>query len=67
MHVDITWKKLADKNIHLVKIYRSENGKNIKPVGIQQTYINRYADFTGETGKKYFYKISFLNSKYEED
>jgi len=66
MHVDITWKKITDKNIHLVKIYRSVNGKEFKPLGVQQPYIHRFADFTGETGKKYFYKILFLNSKYEE-
>jgi exo beta-1,2-glucooligosaccharide sophorohydrolase (non-reducing end) len=66
MHVDIVWEKPADKNIHLVKIYRSENGKEYKAVGIQQPYINRYIDFVGVPGKKYFYKISFLNSIYEE-
>jgi len=66
MHVDITWKKIIDSDIHLVKIYRSVNGKEYLPVGVQQNYINRYTDFTGETGKKYFYKIAFLNNKYEE-
>ena len=66
MHVDITWNKIRDPNIHLVKIYRSIDGNTFKPVGIQQPYINRYTDFTGETGKKYFYKISFLNNSYDE-
>ncbi|MFZ1527824.1 MAG: glucoamylase family protein [Ferruginibacter sp.] len=66
MHVDITWNKPADKNIRLVKIYRSENGINYKPVGVQQPYINRYADYTGKTGMKYRYAISFLNGNYEE-
>ncbi len=66
VHVDITWDKITDKNIHLVKIYRSEDGKLYKPVGIQQPYINRYADFAGISGKKFFYKISFLNSNFEE-
>jgi exo beta-1,2-glucooligosaccharide sophorohydrolase (non-reducing end) len=66
MHVDISWEKFTDRNIHLVKIYRSENRKEYVPVGIQQPFIYRYADFTGETDKKFYYKISFLNSKYEE-
>ena len=66
MHVDITWEKIIDKNIHMLKIYRSENGKEYKPVGIQQPDVNRYADFTGETNKKYYYKISYFNNKYEE-
>ncbi len=49
-----------------VKIYRSENGKDFIPVGIQSPQINRYTDFTGVTGKNYSYKISFLNYQYKE-
>jgi len=66
MHVDITWKKVTDTNIRFIKIYRSENGNDFKAVGIQQTFINRYADFTGESNKKYFYKIVFINNDYKE-
>ena len=66
MHVDLSWKKPSDKNVKLVKIYRSENGIDYTAVGIQQPYTIRYEDFTGETGKKYFYKISFLNNNYAE-
>ena len=66
MHVDITWEKVTSNNVHLVKIYRSEDGQDFKPIGVQQPYINRYADFTGVTGKKYSYKISFLNDQYKE-
>lgn len=66
MHIDITWQLPSDKNIRLVKIYRSLDGTNFIPVGIQQPYINRYADFTGETNRKYYYRISYLNSNYEE-
>ncbi len=65
-HVDISWNGTDDKSIRLVKIYRSEKGINFKPVAVQQPYINRYADYTGKTGIKYFYKISFLNDRYEE-
>lgn len=65
-HVDISWKRINDPSIHFVKIYRSEDGKNFIPVGIQQSYINRYTDYTGQTGKRYFYKISFLNDAYNE-
>jgi exo beta-1,2-glucooligosaccharide sophorohydrolase (non-reducing end) len=64
-HVDITWKKITDKNVHLVQIYRSETGDGYHPVGIQQSYINRFTDNTVETGKKYYYMISFLNSQYK--
>ena len=65
MHMDIAWEKVTDKNVHLVEICRSEDGQDFKPIGIQQPYINRYSDFTGDTGKKYYYKIAFLNDKYQ--
>ncbi len=65
-HVDISWNTITDNNVYLVKIYRSQNGKDYKNVGVQQPYINRYADYTGVTGKKYFYKTSFVNSHFQE-
>jgi hypothetical protein len=65
-HVAISWKPLNDEHVKFVKIYRSENGKNFVAVGIQLPFINRYADYTGVTGKKYFYKVSFLNYAYKE-
>ena len=48
MHVDLSWSTPSDRNIKLIKIYRSVDGTNFIPVGIQQPYINRYADFTGK-------------------
>jgi hypothetical protein len=65
-HVDISWQPFNDEQVKYVKIYRSQNGKNYKPVGIQSPLINRYADFTGITGKRFTYKISFLNYRYKE-
>ncbi len=66
MHVDISWPPVIDKNVRFIKIYRSENGSDFKPVGIQDVFTQRYADFTGETDKKYDYSIAFLNDNYEE-
>ncbi|MFZ4463842.1 MAG: glucoamylase family protein [Bacteroidales bacterium] len=66
MHIDLCWKKITNDNIRFVKIYRSENGIDYKAVGIQQSIFNRFADFTGETGKKYFYRLSYLNNQFEE-
>jgi len=65
-HVDISWQPFTDEQVKYVKIYRSENGKDFIPVGVQSPPINRYADFTGVTGKTYNYKISFLNYQYKE-
>ncbi len=65
-HIDISWHKVQDSTVKYIKIYRSGDGKKFIPVGIQSPWINRYTDFTGVTGKKYFYKISFLNYQYKE-
>lgn len=65
-HVDIQWQSFPGTAVKYIKIYRSENGNDYKPVGIQMPMISRYADFTGETGKSYSYKISFLNNSYQE-
>jgi exo beta-1,2-glucooligosaccharide sophorohydrolase (non-reducing end) len=65
-HLDITWQPISDDHVKFVKIYRSEDGKNFTPVGIQSPLVNRYADFTGVTGRRYSYKISFLNYRYKE-
>lgn len=65
-HIDITWVPVRDSAVKYVKIYRSEDGGKFQPVAIQSPQLSRYADFTGVTGKKYFYKITFLNDAYKE-
>ncbi len=65
-HVDLKWPAITDSSLRYVKIYRSSDGKSYKPVGIQATTINRYADFVNTTGDSYYYKLSFLNNDYEE-
>ncbi len=65
-HIDLEWKQPDNKQIRFVKIYRSVDGEIFNPVGVQQWFTHRYADFTGTTGKKYFYKISYLNHNYQE-
>ncbi|MDO9374826.1 MAG: glucoamylase family protein [Ferruginibacter sp.] len=65
-HIDLRWPVIADPAIAFVKIYRATDSKTYKPVGIQFASINRYADFTGVTARKFSYRISFLNSRYEE-
>jgi hypothetical protein len=66
MHVDIAWNRIEEENIRFVKIYRSEDGREYQGVGIQQPFICRYADYTGMTGKQYWYRISFLDPDYNE-
>ena len=57
---------VKDEAVKYVQVYRSEDGTNYHPVGIQSTLINRFADFTGQTVRKYHYKISFISNDYKE-
>lgn len=65
-HIDLVWDRPADSNIRYVKIYRSEDGKKYTARGIQSPYINRYTDYTGTTGKTFYYRISYLDQQYRE-
>lgn len=64
-HIDISWEKTSEtSSVKYVEIYRSTDNKNYAPVGIQYPYTNRFSDFTGITGKKFYYKISFVSNDY---
>lgn len=65
-HIDISWKQVTDTVIKYVKIFRSTDNKNFYPVAIQYPFISRYADYTDTTGKKYYYKITFVDGNYKE-
>ena len=65
-HIDITWKPFEDDAVKHVVVYRSTDKKLFKPVGIQSPDIFRYADYTGKTSKKYYYKIAFADINYKE-
>ena len=66
MHVDISWKPVPDSTVQFVKIYRSENGKDFRAVGIQSTLIDRYADYTGVSQKRFYYRITFVDDNFRE-
>ncbi len=51
-HVDLTWERVPDENIERYVIYRSFDGKEFQPVGMQVRGIGRYTDFIGKTGQK---------------
>lgn len=59
-HVDIEWKSFIDTTVQYVKIYRSVDEKNFLPVGVQIPSVSRYTDYTGETGKIFYYRISLI-------
>jgi hypothetical protein len=65
-HIDIAWRAPMDSAVKYIKVYRSENGKAFKSIGIQSPRIQRYADFTGKTGRRYYYKIAFVGQDDKE-
>ena len=65
-HVDVVWEPIENSAVKYIQVYRSEDNKNFKPVGIQRPYFNRYTDFTGEVGKTFYYKISLVDYQYNE-
>ena len=65
-HVDIKWKKIPSASVKYVEIFRSTDNKKFTPIGIQYPYINRFTDFTGVTGKKFYYKISEVGEDYSK-
>ena len=65
-HVDLWWDKSGLENTKYIKIYRSEDGREFKQVGIQYPYTGRYADFTNEPNKTFSYRIACVNYDYSE-
>jgi hypothetical protein len=47
-------------------IYRSEDGKNFRPIGMQVRGITRYTDFVGLGGKKFYYRVTASDVRYRE-
>jgi hypothetical protein len=60
-HFDLKWLKSPENDLLRYQIYRSWDGENFVPIGIQQEKFNRFVDFVGEPGRKAFYRISAMN------
>src|ERR1700686_3467421 len=46
--------------------YRSEDGRNFQPIGMQVRGITRYTDFAGLGGKTYYYRVTASDGGYRE-
>ncbi len=60
-HIDIWWTPRHTGEIKYYRIYRSFDGTNYRPVAIRRPWMNRYADFLGETGRTAYYKITAVD------
>jgi hypothetical protein len=60
-HVDLAWNRGREGDLLNYKIYRSVDGGQFIPIGIQQGHRNRHVDFTGNPGQKPRYRVSAMD------
>jgi hypothetical protein len=57
---------IDDGSLGRYVIYRSTDGRNFRPVGIQVPGLTRFADFLGQAGQKAWYKVAASDQSYRE-
>jgi hypothetical protein len=65
-HVDISWDAVTATPMERHIVYRSLDGKDFQPIGMQVRGINRYTDFIGETDQRFFYKVAASDRNYRQ-
>jgi exo beta-1,2-glucooligosaccharide sophorohydrolase (non-reducing end) len=70
-HVDLNWDAEFSESSDAASlsrfiIYRSLDGSNFQPVGMQTPGVNRYTDFLGKAGEKAYYKVVASDADYRE-
>jgi exo beta-1,2-glucooligosaccharide sophorohydrolase (non-reducing end) len=56
-HVEVRWDPVESARLARYVIYRSFDGKQFQPIGIQLPGTNRYSDFLGKPGVTAHYKV----------
>jgi hypothetical protein len=65
-HVDVSWDATKNPAPARYVIYRSLDGQNYEPVGIQLPDIHRYSDFLGKSGVTAHYKVAASDWQYRK-
>jgi hypothetical protein len=70
-HTDLSWDYSAEPGSLAAGaarfvIYRSFDGKEFAPIGIQTPGIHRYTDFLGKVGQTAYYKVAASDAQYRE-
>jgi hypothetical protein len=65
-HIDLSWASSLPDLAERYLIYRSFDGVNYRPVGMQVSGVGRYADFIGEQNRKAYYKVRASDRAYQE-
>jgi exo beta-1,2-glucooligosaccharide sophorohydrolase (non-reducing end) len=63
-HIEVRWNPIQDPRLARYVIYRSLDGNNYKPIGIQLPDTNRYSDFLGKSGVTAHYKVATADWNY---
>jgi len=63
-HVDVQWDAVASPELRRYVVYRSLQGGEFKPVGIEAPGINRFADYLGQPGQSARYKVVASDPEY---
>ncbi len=63
-HVEVRWDPVSTALFGRYVIYRSIDGKDFEPVGIQLPGTNRYSDFLGKSGVTAQYKVAASDWQY---
>ena len=64
-HVEVRWEPVNDPALARYVIYRSLDGKEFTPVGMQLPGTTRYVDFLGKAGVAAQYKVAAGNWQYQ--
>jgi exo beta-1,2-glucooligosaccharide sophorohydrolase (non-reducing end) len=65
-HVVISWDPVKSPALGRYVIYRSLDGKDFEPIGLQLPGTNRYSDFLGKSGVTAAYKVAASDSQYRQ-
>jgi exo beta-1,2-glucooligosaccharide sophorohydrolase (non-reducing end) len=65
-HIEIQWDALHSPALGRYVIYRSLDGKNFDPIGIQLPDTHRYSDFLGKAGVTAQYKVAASDFQYHQ-
>jgi hypothetical protein len=63
-HVDIQWNAVDSPELQRYLVYRSSDGRNFQPIGIQVPGVNRFTDYVGKPGKTVYFKVAASDHQY---
>jgi hypothetical protein len=65
-HIEVRWNESKNPMLARYVIYRSLDGKEFEPLGIQLPGVHRYEDFLGKAGVTAQYKVAASDHNYRE-